>query len=172
MVAQQSLSVGDTVRFTLGTTPISGVVLDDRGPIGVNGIHIYRIRVANSPYEDEVFEMPEDELILGPEQKPQIPSDAIINYLQQGGLLQILRSNLSGGKDQPRVWLSRDTLGNVVHTFLENHSNIGGATVPFYALHNNRIFTPKLDEVTKFLITFGLSERDAKRVTDVVGTDP
>ncbi len=172
MVAQQSLSVSDTVRFTLGTTPMRGVIIDDRGPIASQGLRIYRIRVPNAPYDDQVFEMPEDELSPDSHRDLPITTDAIVNYLQHGGLLRILRSNLSGGRSQPRVWLSRDTLGNVVHTFLEGPGHIGGATVPFYALHNDRILTPKLDEVTEFLKTFGLSQEDAKRVTKTVGTAP
>jgi hypothetical protein len=172
MVAQKSLSVGDTVRFTLGTTHISGVVVDDRGPIGMNGIHIYQIRVPNSPHDDRVFEMPEDELSSIPRQEVRIPPDSIIDYLRHGGLLQILRSGHSGQKGQPRVWLSLDTLGNVVHAYREGCSSVGGAAVPCRALHNNRIFTPKLSEVAEFLKTFGLSDREAKRVTDAVGTNP
>ena len=145
-------------------------MVDDRGPIGANGVHIYQIRVATPPYNDEVFEMPEDEIDVERDQDVTISNDAIVKYLQHGGLLQILRANLSGGTHQPRVWLSRDTLGNVVHTFVSG--NIGGASVPLNALHNNHIFTPKLNEVVQFLAAFGLSDRDAKRVTQTVGTNP
>ncbi len=116
--------------------------------------------------------MPEDELDVDSPLEPSISSDSIVEYLQDGGLLQILRSNMSGGSNQPRVWLTRDTLGNVVHTFIESRSRIGGGPVPFHALHNDRIFAPKLSEVQAFLMTFGLSQRDAQRVIAAVGTDP
>ena len=172
MVAQKQIAVGDSVRFIFGTTPRSGVVLDDRGPIGLNGVHIYRLRVPNSPFEDEVLEIPEDELTPEPERDVEISSEAIVEYLENGGLLQILRANLAGGRDQPRAWLLPDTLGNVVHTFLEVRGKFGGATVPFYALHRNRIRTEKQNEVTEFLKAFGLSAAEARQVTDAIGYDP
>ena len=170
MVAQQAITLGDTVRFTLGTTPVTGIVIDDRGPIGANGVRIYRVRVPNSPYDDELFEMAEDELDVQPPPDTDVPKDAIVEYLQHGGLVQILRQNLSGGKSQPRVWLRRDTAGNVVHTFTEAPGAVGGATVPFAALRANRIFAPKRGDVLAFLKTFGLSGDDANRVIDAVGT--
>lgn len=172
MVAQQTISVGDNVRFTLGTTPVHGVVIDDRGPIGANRVRIFRIRVPNDPYDEDVIEMPEDELALEDKSIESISDSDIVNYLGHGGLVQILKANMSGGKNQSRVWLGRDSLGNVVHTFIAERGSVGGATVPFFALHDNRVFTPKLDEVMTFLSTFGLSERDVKQVVTAVGTAP
>lgn len=116
--------------------------------------------------------MPEDELALEDNNIESISDGDIVNYLEHGGLVQILKANMSGGKNQPRVWLARDSLGNVVHTFIAERGSVGGATIPFFALHDNRVFTPKLDEVLSFLSTFGLSERDAKHVATAVGTAP
>ncbi len=172
MVAQETISVGDNVCFTLGTTPIRGVVVDDRGPIGANSVRIFRVRIPNDPYDEDVIEMPEDELALAIKDVESISESSIVNYLEHGGLVQILKANMSGGKNQPSVWLGRDSLGNVVHTFIAERGRVGGATIPFFALHDNRIFAPKLKEVLAFLSTFGLSKRDAKQVVETVGTAP
>src|SRR6266852_2015074 len=112
--------------------------------------------------------MPVDEL------EPEMPSNsadrrldqsAIINYLKQGGLVSILQSNTSGGKNQPRVWLCRDTLGNVTHTFIPERGLIGGETVPFAALLAiERIFEPNVAEVITFLHSFGLNRFEAEDV--------
>ncbi len=160
------------MRFTLGTTPVHGVVIDDRGPIGANRVRIFRVRVPNDPYDEDVIEMPEDELALEHKRVESISDGDIVNYLGHGGLVQILKANMSGGKNQPRVWLGRDSLGNVVHTFIAERGSVGGATIPCSALHDNRVFTPRLDEVLSFLLTFGLSECDAKQVATAIGTAP
>ncbi len=172
MVVQNTISVGDNVCFTLGTTPIQGVVIDDRGPIGANRVRIFRVRIPNDPYDDEIFEMPEDELALADTSVEPIPHEKIVSYLENGGLVQILRSNMTGGKNQPRVWLSRDSLGNAIHTFIADRGRVGGATIPFSALRENRIFKPNLNDVLTFLSTFGLSQSDAEHVARTVGTSP
>jgi len=170
MVAQKTISVGDNVSFTLGTTPVQGVVVDDRGPIGANSVRIFRVLIPNDPYDEDVIEMPEDDLSLANNSVVAISDDKIVDYLEHGGLVQILKSNMSGGRNQPCVWLRPDSLGNVVHTFVATRGTVGGAIVPFLALNDNRIFTPKMKEVLTFLSTFGLSKRDAERVAETIGT--
>ena len=64
MVTQKTISVGDAVCFTLVKTQIHGVVVDDRGPIGANRVHIFSISIPNDSDENDVVEMPEDELAL------------------------------------------------------------------------------------------------------------
>lgn len=172
MVAQGPFSVGDKVCFTIGTRAVRGVIVEDRGPIGVRKAHIYRVQVPNDPYEDEFTEMPEDVLSPSDDSIAPLPNSAIIQYLIHGGLTQILRSNGSGGKNASQVWLTRDSLGNVVHTFAAERGLVGGAPVPFLALHGSRIFKPKLEEVIDYLTTFGLSRDDARRVAGAVGTAP
>lgn len=172
MVAEKSIAIGDRVRFKFGTSQAHGIVMEDRGPIGVNKARILRIAVPNDPFDDEFIEMPEDQLALFDEQADQIPNDDIVDYLRHGGLLRILRSNMLGGKNQPRVWLTRDSLGNVVHTFAPERGLIGGGTVPFLVLHDDRIFGPKRGEVVDFLRTFGLSKDDANTIVAGVGVAP
>lgn len=172
MVARKAISVGDDVCFTLGTTTVHGIVIDDRGPIGANRVHILTVRISNAPYDDETIEMPEDELALAKQADKPIPRASIVKYLENGGLVQILKSNMSGGKNQPSVALKRDALGNVVHTFMVERGSVGGANVPFLALQDDRIFAPKRKEVLVFLSTFGLSKSDAKRIIETIGTFP
>lgn len=170
MVNQRSITVGDTVSFQLGTTLTQGVVVDDRGPIGVGNVHIFRVRIPNDPYDDDEIEMPEDELSLDIGIVDSISKSEIVDYLEHGGLVQILKSNSSGGRTQPRVWLGQDSLGNVVHTFVPERGKVGGATVPFFALHNNRLFSPNVADISEFLLSFGLSKEDARQVIATVGT--
>jgi hypothetical protein len=49
---------------------------------------------------------------------------------------------------------------------------IGGATVPFFALHEEKVFTGKKAAVLVFLTSFGLSNHDAEDVLAAVGTSP
>ena len=157
LVAQKTSSVGDNVCFTLVATSIHGVVIDDHGPIGANRVHLFTVRIPNDPYDDIIYELPEDELALAEINDKPIRGASIMDYLKYSGLVQILQSNMSGGKNQPRVWLRRDNLGNVVHTFVAERGIVGGAPVPFSALRDNRIVAPKLKEVLTFLSTFDLS---------------
>jgi hypothetical protein len=172
MVSQKSISVGDNVCFVFGTTPIQGVVVDDRGPIGADHVRIYAVRIPNEPFDDYVIEMPGDELDLAVASTDPIPEANVVDYLEHGGLVQILKSNSADGANRPQVWLVRDSLGNVVHTFHAEHGLVGGAVAPFFALHGNRIFTPKQQEVIDFLESFGLSVENAERVVRTVGTAP
>jgi len=172
MVAQKPISVGDSVSLTYGTTSIQGVVVDDRGPIGANSVRIFTIRIPNDPYDDEVFEMPEDELALTKESVEPIPVAEIIDYLGHGGLTQILKSNKHEDKNQLRVWLKRDSLGNVVHTFVAGRGSVGGAVVPTSSLQDNQISKGHLKNVLTFLSEFGLSKNEAKRVVDTAGVAP
>ena len=172
MVTHKQFSVGDGVSFTLGTTSIHGVVVDERGPIGANNVHIYRVRIPNDPYDDDVIEMPEDELAFADKTVESIPNSSVLDYLKHGGLVQILKANAAGGRNQPRVWLTRDRIGNPVHTFTAERGIVGGATIPFFALHDNHVFAAKFNEVLCFLTTFGLSDDDARCVIDAIGIAP
>ena len=89
-----------------------------------------------------------------------------------GGLISILRSNLSVGKNQPRVWLCLDQLGNVTHTFVPERGILGGQLVPNWAVRDDKIFTAKRDSVVSLLESFGLSQQDAEKVISEVGTTP
>jgi hypothetical protein len=54
--------VGDWVSFQFGTRSVVAQVIEARGPIGVNGRRLYRIRLDREFTEPDMFEMPEDDL--------------------------------------------------------------------------------------------------------------
>ena len=159
-------SVRDWVAFRYGARNLIAQVVENRGPLGVNRRHLYRVRVAGESGDLDSFEMPEDEL------EAATPPDraAIVRYLQEGGLVAILRSNLGGGPEQPRVWLTYTPRGELTHTFQSVCGLVGGSTVPFFALHEGRVFRGKEEDVIRFLGSFGLDRAAAEGVIRVVGT--
>jgi len=167
--------VGDRVRVDFGRRKLSGVIVEDRGAIGVHGRHLFQVDIPMDPFEPMRVELPEDEMEpIPPEtETPQrIDTGRIAEYLVNGGLISILRSGLSGGRHQPRVWLCLDQLGNVTHTFVPERGVIGGQPVPAGAVHDDRIFTPKRDCVISFVESFGLNHVEAENVVSGVGTAP
>ncbi len=160
--------VGDWVAFLYGTRNLFAQVIEERGPLGVNGRHIVRIQVDGESNEPDAFELPEDYLEAAP-----VPDKvAIIRYLTQGGLLAILSSNLSGRRNQRKVWLTYTHRGDVTPTFIAERGVIGGATVPFSTLHEDRVFPGKEAKVASFLASFGLDEAAAHQIIKTVGTAP
>lgn len=157
---------GDWVTFRYGAKDLIAQVSEARGPLGVDGRRLYRISVPRELAEVDSFEMPEDDL----DPAPMPDTTAVTKYLREGGLLEILRSNPGGGKNQPRVWLTYTPRGDVTHTFIAERGLVGGATVPCYALHNDKVFAGKKEEVAAYLGTFGLSPVEAKSVIAGVGT--
>jgi hypothetical protein len=170
-----SFRVGDHVRIDFGRRKLTGVIVEDRGPLGVHGRRLYQVDLPMDPSEPMSVELPEDEMELippGAEISPPMDKQKIIDYLINGGLVSILRSNLAGGKNQPRAWLCLDQLGNVTHTFNPDRGVVGGQLVPFLALRQAKIFTPKLDSVVSFLQSFGLNRQEVEKVVSEVGTAP
>ena len=111
--------------------------------------------------------MPEDDLAKASPNKV-----AVLAYFKQGGLSTILPSNLVGGQNQPRVWLTLDSRGKVMPTFTADRGMIGGEPVPVQALNGDRIFAAKEEEVVTFLQTFGLTRTEAVEVIRSVGIVP
>jgi hypothetical protein len=159
--------VGDWISFQYGSRRVWAQIIEDRGPIGVNGRRLYRIRLGEEASESVAFEVAEDDL-----SPAQADRAGIIDYLKRGGLVAILRSNLGGGPDRPKAWLQFDPQGRFIHTLSAERGLVGGATVPFFALQANRVFAPKAEEVIGFLSSFGLSRTDAEDVLRSVGTAP
>jgi hypothetical protein len=165
---QPRFKVGDWVAFRFGARDVTARVIEDRGPIGVKGRRLYRISIASELGEPDAFELPGVDL----EPAPLPDSTAVMNYLKGGGLVAILRTNLGGGPDQPRAWLTYTPSGKVTHTLLADQGLIGGAPVPFFALHEYKVFTGKQDQVLTFLKSFGLSQTEAGEVLAAVGMAP
>ena len=53
---------GDRVRFRLGVRSVQGTVQEDRGPIGINGRHLYLVEFPDDPASASHFELPAEEL--------------------------------------------------------------------------------------------------------------
>jgi hypothetical protein len=151
------------------------VIIEDLGPLGVGGRHLYEVEVPMDPFESTISTLREDEIEPAgepTEAERRLARKEIINYLRNGGLISILFTDLSGGRNQPRVWLCRDSLGNLTHTFAEERGIVGGRTVPFSAIYGDRVFSPKKDEVLSFLQSFNLNRDEAEYVLASVGTAP
>ncbi len=59
--------LGDWVSFTYGTRKVRAQVIEDRGPIGVRGRRLYRIRFDYEQGESTTTEIPEEDLEPAPE---------------------------------------------------------------------------------------------------------
>src|SRR5437762_2746085 len=106
-----SFHVGDRVRIDLGRHKLTGVVVEERGPLGVRGRNVYQVRVPMDPLDPMMVELPEDEIEAVAAETAatsSIEKEKVIEYLSNGGLISILKSNRSGGKNQPRAWLCLD----------------------------------------------------------------
>jgi hypothetical protein len=162
--------LGDWVTFDFGAKPAFAQIIEDRGPLGVNRRRLFRIRLDQESNEPFLFEMPEEEM-----EKAVPDKTAVLQYLKQGGLVNILGSNLQGGpkQNQPRAWLTFGPRGNIAHTFEAGRGIVGdGSTVPSWALHENKIFFPKKQDVITYLGSFGLTREEAEDVVAAVGMAP
>jgi len=54
--------VGDWVTFLYGTRNVIAEVIELRGPLGIKGRHLYRIRMGRKAAEPDCFEVAEDEM--------------------------------------------------------------------------------------------------------------
>jgi len=160
--------VGDWVEFLFGTRKLFAQVAEVRGALGHNGRRLYRVRVPRGADDEDSFELPESEL-----KAAVLPNKQnVLNYLKGGGLVEILRANLGGGRSQPRAWLTYTRRGELSHTYDSARGLIGGSTIPFFALQGDRVFTPKAEEVIDFLMRFGLTHAEAAEVLAAVGATP
>jgi hypothetical protein len=166
--ASNQFKVWDWVSFPYGVRDMLAQIIELRGPLGTNGRQIYRIRIVPDEGEPDEFELPEEAL-----QAASAPEKgAIIDYLKQGGLVEILRSNLVGGRNQPKVWLTYTQRGNITHTLVPERGIVGGRVVPYFALYEDKVFAGKEKAVADFLQSFGLSRKDAEQVIAAIGTGP
>ncbi len=167
--------VGDRVRIPLGRRNVTGVISEDRGLIGVKGEQLYQILVSADPFEPSVYELPESEIEPLQESADTLiamDSAKVIDYLKNGGLISILRSNNPGGGNQPRVWLRLDNLGNATYTNIKERGYLGGETVPFMTVRNDRVLSARRDEVSALLRSFGLDPGQVGEVLASVGIFP
>ena len=165
--------VGDRVKFDLFRRRLTGVIVEDM--MGAKGRHVFQVQVEQDPDEPTFFALSEDEIEPAPDPTDEdtaMEQKQILAYLVNGGLTSILRSNLAGGKNQPRAWLRPDNLGNVTHTFVPERGIVGGEVVPSAATKFHKVVSTKRDQVLSFLRSFGLSHSEAEAVMHEVGTIP
>jgi hypothetical protein len=167
---ERSFHVGDWVQLAMGPRKVSGKIVEDRGLLGVGGRRLFYVQVPQDPYEPKVLLMPEDELESenGSERRKPIPKHKIIEFLKNGGLFGILLAT-TGAPNQPRVWLCRDTLGNVTYTFDPERGLIGGAVIPFGVRDEDGVSSSKKEAVSTFVQSFGLSRPEADEAIQAMG---
>jgi hypothetical protein len=158
---------GDPVWVNQIQGRVRGTVVEDRGPLGVEGRRLYRVNVSDDPYVSEEFLVREEEIEPATQGDAGIglSTPAIVDYLKTGGLLAILSRN-----SPTPIWLRRDSHDNVTFTFTAGHSEVGGKPAPQFVLEGEKIFSPKLGEVIEFLTSFGLSRSQARQVIREIGT--
>ena len=164
--------VGDHVRYHVGDQTYKGTIVEDQGPIGVNGRHLFRVSVPADPYEPQIRFFPEDELEPAPEtdDRAALTKERILEYLvKYAGLRSMLRVESPGRQFQPRAWICLNQLGDLTHTYYPERGLVGGGTVPYGALCFDRIRKEKVGEVLEFLEHFGLTKKEAEQVIRQVG---
>lgn len=170
---KSSFRVGDRVRIDVAPHKYSGVIVEDLGPFGGQGRHLFEIEVPNDPFEPMSMFRSEDEMEAippGADVVRSIDKERIAEFLVHGGLVSMLWENRMGGKYQPRAWLCLDQLGNVTYTFVPERGVVGGQVVPSGAVRDGKIFKPKREAVRSFVESFGLSPQEAEEVVSEVGT--
>jgi hypothetical protein len=160
--------VGDWVTFQYGIGRVFAQIIEDRGPLGFKGRHIYRIRLDRALIEPDLLELSEHLVAAA----PPLDKSSVLHYLKEGGLVTILQSNLRREQDQPRAWLSYTRAGEITHTLSGERGLVGGATVPYFALLEDKVYAAKQQQVLEFLTTFGLNRDEAKEVVQTIGTAP
>ena len=157
---------GDWVTFRYGTRNPVAQIAEARGALGVNGRRLYGIRVYRESDEPDLFELPEDELHAAVPDKSEV-----VSYLKNH-LIEILGAGYSGGRNRSKVWLTYAAGGGMIHTFEPGRGVLGGDAIPCFALHGDKVFAPKKDDVESFLRSFGLTPTEAADVLSAAGTAP
>jgi hypothetical protein len=73
--------IGDWVKFDYGTKKVSARIVEDRGPLGVQGRRLYRVQLDERLGDASTFEMPENELDATP---PPVRLSYDVRYIRQG----------------------------------------------------------------------------------------
>lgn len=159
--------VGDRVRFEFGFVKVIGKIIEDYGPLGVRGRHLYRVELPMDPDEPHLASLSEDDMELvppGSEPPPVIDKKKLIEYLVSGGLYSMLGTNRPPKIPPPLVWVCLDHLGNLTYTFDPDRGVLGGRIPPPSAIWNDRIAVDKKDAVVSFVESFGFSRKEAEGV--------
>lgn len=123
-----------------------GKVIEDNGPLGVRGRHLYRVELPMDPDEPYIAALSEDDMELvapGSEPVPVIEKQRLAEFLVNGGLFSILRTNMPPKTPPPLVWICFDNLANLTYTFNPERGVIGGAVPPAVAICDDKIANGK-----------------------------
>lgn len=60
------LTLGQRISFPWGKYTLEGTIIEDRGPLAMNGHHIYRVKILDETFPDELreVELPDTELTV------------------------------------------------------------------------------------------------------------
>jgi hypothetical protein len=160
---------GDWVTFQYGTRQVFAQVIDEGDPFSPKSLRRYRVRLEETYTDPTELRMHEDKM-----EKAVPDKAAIIQYLKQGGLADLLRTNLQEGEDPPRVWLMFTRYGQLTHTLNPVLKVTGkGTPAPFFAVLKNKVYAPDKAKVVEYLTkSFGLTPEEAEDVVQAVGTAP
>jgi hypothetical protein len=164
-----NIHVGDKVWIPLVAGRVCGTITEDRGALGADGSRLFRVVVPDDPYQSDEFTVQEEEITpLAPAElatlQKKLSAADITEYFIGGGLVAILVRN-----SPERVWLRRDTNGNIAFTYIEDYGIVGGRPAPQFALFGESIFEPQKNDVVEFIRSFGLSRQQAEQVIHAVG---
>src|SRR5262249_42968066 len=140
--------------------------------VGYNGPRWYTVQITMDPDEPQPWTV--EEAKMEPDTISRVPLEQleIIEFLKES-LWGILLWNPSTEREDPVVWLSRGSTGQITYTFSPRRGLIGGRLVPEYALgRGHQIDARKKDEVAEFLLGFGLTPEEAEDVIQAVGVAP
>lgn len=161
--------IGERVQFGYAGRQMWGTVVEDRGPIGVNGRRLYRISVLRDPQEPEDQVKAEEELRPDTLSRADISGSEVMEFLKGGALLEILLASTPERPDR-RAWLCRGPRGDVAYTFAPDRGRIGGLIIPESTIRLGLwIDERRKNEVAAFLLGFGLSPDEAMDVVRDVG---
>jgi hypothetical protein len=79
--------VGDVVAFLYGPQKVPGEIVEDRGPLGVYGRRIYRVRIDRGQDDTTTFEIPEEDIEgrwdwNDPEETPGARQEFNVTYIR------------------------------------------------------------------------------------------
>ena len=167
--APAKFRVGERVQFGYRGRPVWGTIMEDRGPIGVNGRRLYRISMPMDPQEPEDHIRAEEELKPDSLSSGALTKSEIVDFLKGRALLEILLSHSPERPDR-RAWLCRGPRGDVTYTFSANRGQIGGLLIPESTVRLGLwIEERKKNDVAAFLLGFGLSPEEAMDVIMAIG---
>ena len=161
--------VGDMVSVPAPLRREVGMIIEDRGHLGIGGRRLFRVEVPNHPYSTNTLVVDEDEIQHATESEQaelqqQLDPAEIKEFLIDGGLVGMLIRHTP-----QRVWLLRVPQGVMMFTYIEGYSVTGGEYPPTTALHGEKISASKRDAVIRFIQSFGLSKSNAEDVVRKIG---